>query len=339
MSPMSIEPDDEALLRTLLRRAPAAEQPDPARAARVRSAVHAAWAEQHRQRPVWPWWIGSAAAAVVAGVLVWTGTRTGIDSASVPAPTVASVAFVSGSWSMGTPDGPVTTPPVAGDAVRAGTTIATGPDGRGSIALADGVEIRLDRDTRLTLESSRRVALTAGAVYIDTTPRRSEPIPIDVTALGLVVRDIGTRYEVRVEDRALRVRVRDGQVLVMDRDTRRDVPAETEARLGPGGWESLPIRAFGPTWDWTLQAAPPREVDGRSLAEFLAWVAHEGARTVRFTDPAVERAAAGTLVYGAIDGLTVAEALDVVLPSCGLTHTINGQVITIVAADPSGRVR
>jgi hypothetical protein len=48
----------------------------------------------------------------------------------------------------------------------------------------------------------------------------------------------------------------------------------------------------------------------------------------------LERANAATIVYGAIEHLTVEEALDVVLPSCGLARHMDGDVITIVAAPP-----
>ena len=52
----------------------------------------------------------------------------------------------------------------------------------------------------------------------------------------------------------------------------------------------------------------------------------------------MERANAGTVVYGAIERLTVDEALDVVLPSCGLARRTDGDVITIVSADDSNGV-
>jgi hypothetical protein len=50
----------------------------------------------------------------------------------------------------------------------------------------------------------------------------------------------------------------------------------------------------------------------------------------------LERANAATIVYGGIERLTVEEALDVVLPSCGLARRTDGDVITIVAADDAG---
>ena len=74
-------------------------------------------------------------------------------------------------------------------------------------------------------------------------------------------------------------------------------------------------------------------VEGRPLPEFLAWAEREGGRAIRFADPTLERANAGTIVYGPIESLTVEEALDVVLTSCGLARRTAGDVITLVAAD------
>jgi hypothetical protein len=89
----------------------------------------------------------------------------------------------------------------------------------------------------------------------------------------------------------------------------------------------------GADWDWVRRAARPPQLEGRPLSEFLAWAQREGGRSIRFADPALERANAATIVYGAIDGLTVEEALDVVLPSCGLARLTADDVITIIAAD------
>jgi hypothetical protein len=89
----------------------------------------------------------------------------------------------------------------------------------------------------------------------------------------------------------------------------------------------------GADWDWIVRATRPPQLEGRPLPEFLAWAEREGGRPIRFADPALERANRATIVYGAIEDLTVEEALDVVLPSCGLVRRTDGDVITIVAAD------
>jgi hypothetical protein len=88
-----------------------------------------------------------------------------------------------------------------------------------------------------------------------------------------------------------------------------------------------------------VRAALPRQTGGRSLADFLAWVEREDGRKIVFDNPAIERSAATTVVYGTIDGLTVEEALEVVLPSCGLTHRAGRAVIRILAADDRRGVR
>jgi ferric-dicitrate binding protein FerR (iron transport regulator) len=147
-----------------------------------------------------------------------------------------------------------------------------------------------------------------------------------------VIRDIGTRYEVRLSDQELRVRVRDGRVEVSNAFGRRDADRGGQLRVTSSGILAGLASTSGADWDWIVRAIPPPQLAGRPLPEFLAWAEREGGRPIRFADPALERANAATIVYGAIERLTVEEALDVVLPSCGLARRNDGDVITIVAA-------
>ena len=94
----------------------------------------------------------------------------------------------------------------------------------------------------------------------------------------------------------------------------------------------------GADWDWIVRATRPPQLEGRPLPEFLAWAEREGGRAIRFADPALAQANAATIVYGALERLTVDEALDVVLPSCGLTRRTDGDIITIVPADDASGV-
>jgi hypothetical protein len=96
---------------------------------------------------------------------------------------------------------------------------------------------------------------------------------------------------------------------------------------------TVPI--YGPDWTWIVAAAAPRTVDGRSLTEFLSWVEREDGRTIRIDDAQVARDATRTTVYGSIDGLTVEEALEVVLPTCGLAYRLDGDTIRVFRADAS----
>src|SRR6185503_3532748 len=205
-----IRPDDrEDLFRDLLQQ-PRPAAVDAVRAARVRHAVHSAWQDAtvgvglSRRRVE----IAVAAMIVLSMALTlvnWWRDR-GVPDATEPA---AFALFATGDvvfehqWPAR----------AGGNALMPGTGISTNT-GRGAIALANGVELRLDSNTIITIDTERRVSLTRGAIYLDSSNRKGSPEPVDIVARGTVIRDIGTRYEVRLSDRELRVRVRDGLVRV-----------------------------------------------------------------------------------------------------------------------------
>ena len=326
-----IDPDDrDDAMRQLLRQ-PRPSAVDPVRTARVYRAVHAAWRDtadrtRHRRRAVA---IAAAAVLVVAIGLTfvnWPRER-GAPPAAAP---IASTLFVT-SEVVFQHEGQVRAGRV-GEGLTPGTRIAT-YGGRAAIVLANGVELRLDSHTAITLDTARRMSLTLGAVYLDSSHRTGPPDTVAIVVRGTVIRDIGTRYEVRLSDEELRVRVRDGRVEVSSAFGRREADRGGQLRVTSSGILSGSTSTSGAAWDWIVRAVPPPQLEGRSLPEFLAWAEREGGRPIRFADTALERANRATIVYGAIESLTVEEALDVVLPSCGLARRTDGDVITIVAAD------
>jgi hypothetical protein len=165
------------------------------------------------------------------------------------------------------------------------------------------------------------------------------------------VRDIGTQFQVRIEVRpggpGVRIRVRDGQVRVTDTN-RVDVRASAgeELFLRPDGSDRSvdrrPIAATGSEWAWAERAAPPFTVEGKTLGAFLDWVSREGAWTVTFADSRFSNAARATVLHGRPDllkGLTPAEALDVVLPTCGLRHRTERQRVVIERETSAGAIQ
>ena len=316
-------PDDpDAVVRELLRQ-PRAAAVDAARAARVRAAVHTAWKDAAHGTRNWKRSVRVALAA--AAVLVFAIALTLVNvlrDRDVPPAT----------------DPIVSTLFATSEVVFQGANITTN-GGRAAIALPNGVELRLDSDTVITVDTSRRVSLTRGAIYLDSSNRKGPPEPIEIIARGTVIRDIGTRYEVRLSDQELRVRVRDGRVEVSNAFGIREADRGGQLRVTPTGILSGRASTSGADWDWIVRAARPPQLEGRPLPEFLAWAEREGGRPIRFADPALERANAATIVYGAIEELTVEEALDVVLPSCGLARRTDEDVITIVAADDGKGVK
>jgi hypothetical protein len=330
-------PDDpDAVVRELLRQ-PRPAEIDAARAARVRPAVHAAWKDATSGAGNWKRYLPIAAAAVVAFAIALTLVNRWRDSSGpeVP-PTIASTSFVA-SDVVFHQDGESRAGRV-GEGLGPGTRIDT-RGGRAAIVLTNGIELRLDSNTDITVDSDRNISLARGAMYLDSSNRTGSAEPVAIVARGTVIRNIGTRYEVRLSDQELRVRVRDGKVEVSSAFGLREADRGSQLTVTSSGIVAGRASLSGADWDWIVRAVRPPQLEGRPLPEFLAWAEKEGGRAIRFADPALEQANRATIVYGAIDSLTVEEALDVVLPSCGLSHRADGEVITVVAADDSRGVK
>jgi ferric-dicitrate binding protein FerR (iron transport regulator) len=327
---MTRSDESDATVRALLRH-PRPGAIDAARAARVRPAVHAAWQEAAGGKRHWRRGSALAAAAVlVFGFALTLGSRL-LDRGAPPAAApLASTMFVT-SGVVVQHDGQTRAGRV-GEPLVPGTRITT-HGGRAAIVLANGVELRLDADTDLILEAERSLSLASGALYFDSSHRTGAPETVAIAARGTVIRDVGTRYELRLSGQELRVRVRDGRVEVSSAFGLREAESGGQLSVTASGILSGRASTSGEDWEWIVQATRPPQLEGRPLPEFLGWAEREGGRPIRFADPALERANAATIVYGAIERLTVEEALDVVLPSCGLARFTDGDVITIVAAD------
>jgi FecR protein/VirB8 protein len=326
-----IQPDGSPSDDEVARLVRLAGQSDPIaaeRLARVRTAVHGAWRDEYVVRPgkMRRRWLTVAVlllAAAASGVIafaIWGPIRT-------PAPVVvAHIDRATGSLA----------PFTAGGAVMSGSTVTTSV-GTLAMTLTSGVRLRLDASSTARVDSATDVALDRGAVYVDSAGvRAARPgaSPISIHTPAGLVRDIGTQFEVRLTGAGLRIRVRDGQVRVTSAngvDARASAGEELFSKPD-GSIDRRPSAATGRQWAWAERAAPPFPVEGKTLGAFLDWVSREGAWTVTFADRRVSEAARATVLHGRPDllrGLTPAEALDVVLPTCGLGHRIDGQRVVI----------
>jgi hypothetical protein len=233
-----------------------------------------------------------------------------------------------------------------------GATITTGDSGRMALLLADGHSLRIDVASEVLLVSGRTIRLERGAVYVDSRAPDANTAATAVeieTPIG-VVRDVGTRFEVRlVMDLAgapatatgpaapnrLTVRVRDGAVRLSTRSAIYEAAAGSEIQLGAdGGIERTRAAPWSEDWRWVETVRPPVAIEGTTLLSFLDWASRESGRVWRFADPESRRDAEGIVLHGSIEGLTVEEALSTVLPSCGFRHRIEGAVLWIETEGP-----
>lgn len=204
------------------------------------------------------------------------------------------------------------------------TTPFTSQPGRAAFRLGDGASVRLDAGSRVRLAANDALVLERGAVYVDAARVASVEVR---TTLG-TVRDIGTQFEVRLledssTDPALRVRVREGLIVLRHQGSEHEAGVGTELTLhGDGTVERDTVATSGPHWAWILDAAPLPDIEGQKLSFFLDWLRRESGWTVSFADDATEERALGTVLHGSLKGLSLAEAMTVVFESSSLDFTV-----------------
>jgi hypothetical protein len=283
----------------------------------------------------------AAALVVAAGLGWWWAVRGG--SAPATPPVVATVEAVKGTVRVAT-GAAAPRALSAGAALAAASEISSGgePPGRASLRLAGGVTLRLDAGTRLRLASASVLVLERGALYADTGAQPPRDGVLEVrTPLG-VVRDVGTRFAVRVVspegpdpdagggEPALLVRVRDGAVRT-ERSGRIYVTAAGEelALHGDGTAERHAIAAHGPDWEWVMEAAGGFDVEGRSLREFLDWVGRETGWRIAVEDEALARSASRIVLHGSLGALRADQAAFAVLPGAGLEAELRDGTLVV----------
>jgi ferric-dicitrate binding protein FerR (iron transport regulator) len=217
-----------------------------------------------------------------------------------------------------------------GDVVVAGRTLETGAEGRAALALAGGLSARLDHGTRVALLESGKLRLDRGALYVDSGADARRAAALEVQTDAGSVRHVGTQYEVRVLDRGIELRIREGRV------EWRSTGGGVE--LGHAG-EQLVISddgrvsreaasAYGEGWDWAAAAAPAIDIEGLPLTRFLAWAGRELGRDVEYAQSLSEAELAAIVVHGSTAGLTPIEALHAVLSTTSVqAMVVDGRIV------------
>ena len=88
------------------------------------------------------------------------------------------------------------------------------------------------------------------------------------------------------------------------------------------------MATFGSDWEWAETLAPPFDIDGRTVSEFLAWFAQQTGRSVVFGSPEAERLARETRLNGSID-LEPMQKLSAVLALTDLVYMVERERVVI----------
>jgi ferric-dicitrate binding protein FerR (iron transport regulator) len=312
----SRDKDAERALSQLFARAKPREAPPAADTEEVRRAVYAEWDAVTGRRVRLRRFGALAAACALAAVATWSL----LDLGAGPAlPTVAFIERV---------QGPVDGAPQIGAALRQGAVVTTG-NGQLALRLATGGSLRLAPQTRVEL-SPHGAELMAGALYFDSEDARASAEPFTVvTALG-TLRDVGTQFIARLAEDQFEVGVRDGRVALASGVDSGDAAAGEKLVVveGTNGIRRDSMATFGAEWAWADRLAPPFDIDGRRLIDFLTWVAAQTGRTLVFVAPAAEQVARDAELSGSIDLEPMAK-LTAVLALTDLGFALDGERLLI----------
>ena len=266
--------------------------------ARVRAAVEDEWRSTIRRRRFAR--VGGALVAIAAGAsaVVWFLPQPARTPAVLPV--IAYVESVRGDADL-----------LAGQPLRQGVEVQIPANATASIRWNEAT-LRLDGGTRLRFDGRTAARMRSGALYY--SDQDADLTHTFQTPFGFV-RDIGTRFELRLRDDSLRVRVRDGLVSL------RDAVAQGGQELiaTHATIEQHAIATTGEEWSWIERAAPPLLLEGKTLADVLRVIADEKGLALEWSDASLGK----VRLHGDVP-LTASEALDAATTAAGVAYRIEG---------------
>ena len=320
---------DRDLLAEVLRAAGARAVPDRQDYDAVFEAAMRAWRRslQTRRRRRWTLALAASLATMAIGV-----TTLVHRIATRAPPVVATPVVMHGSAVTRSRNDDTWRPLGLREPIAAGSRVRTGSVAGLALEMPGGLSVRLDEKTELEMDSGHSLRLTAGGLYIDTGSGSGSGVLRVETSLG-TVSDVGTVFQVDVKASSVRVRVREGLVQV-DAAGRAGLlrsNAGEEVELSDRGTVRRGIVSpTHPAWAWAEALAPPPDVEGRPLLQFLDWVAHETGRRVRFEAPEVEAQAREVVLHGRTRDLTPLQALDVMLSTTDLEYVLSTDQVILI---------
>lgn len=313
------EQDDRDLAAVLEAAGPRA-RPSSLAAAQARAVVEAEWrdaVDARRQRRRYTTW-AAAASLAVAALGVWIVR----PWYAPPEEVVATLTRVTGVVEANSGRGRWT-PLVDGSRLSTGTRLRTGIGGRAALALGEGLAVRLDTHTEVTLTDAGHAVLEEGAMYVDADAAQGAESPrFDLETPAGIVRHLGTQYEARFVRDALSVGVREGRVSVDGRSGKLTAAAGERLVIADGRIERERLEPNAAAWNWVGAVTPPFSIEGRSVEAFLAWAGRETGRAIVYASPEAEQRARTVTLRGTVEGLTPDEAVAAVLATTTLEPVV-----------------
>ena len=191
--------------------------------------------------------------------------------------------------------------------IAAGQFIVTDANAGIGLEWGNGGSLRVDKNTRIEFTSADSVYLHSGQIYFDSRPA-------NVAAAGTgsrftvatdhgSVEHLGTQYMTLADADKLTVSVREGQVVVDGSYVAKAVAVSGQQMTISGGARPIitDFNIYGDAWNWIEATSPAIDVDGSTVAEFLAAVGREIGLQVTYVSPAAEQMAHNGVLKGNAD--------------------------------------
>ena len=194
----------------------------------------------------------------------------------------------------------------AGDAVTADSTIETASNGRIALQLPDGKSLRLDTSSHVIVADAGQFQLERGAVYVDSGADQDKSPVYVMTRFG-VASDIGTQFQVRVDDERLRVGVREGLVEISRSDAG-TVPVRSGTMFeiaADGTPREQDIEGNDQVWDWVETITPEFDIRDATLEEYLVWYTRQRGVALEWDDDMSRHNAQAIRLSGSISNLSL----------------------------------
>jgi ferric-dicitrate binding protein FerR (iron transport regulator) len=213
-----------------------------------------------------------------------------------------------------------------GDALSSGRTYRV--NGQALFALEGGGNLRLASNAEVEVVARDIVRLERGKMYVDIPPGTHTSATFIARTSAGEFRHAGTQFELAVNERETRLRVREGSVHWLGAGAESTVKAGTEVVFSNGTKAAeRPVEISGKEWEWTATTTPDFEIDNRPLGEFLEWVARESGRKLVLADDQARKKVSTIRMHGSVHGLTPMQALSAVMAATELRFDLpDGQI-------------
>ncbi|MCZ6912515.1 MAG: FecR family protein, partial [Proteobacteria bacterium] len=221
--------------------------------------------------------------------------------------------------------------------IEGGAVVETGSESGLALGWHDGGSLRIDENTMVVFEAVNQIYLEYGRVYFDSEqgPLSSRPAKRGAVELSIrtdlgVLRHLGTQYMAQVGADALVISVRDG-VVSIDGKVMRRASAGQQFAISASGSLSISVTNGIDDWEWVEKSAPPVDLEGRLIADALAWVASESGYKVHYDSAGAESVASEEKLRGFPPSMDIepTRALDLFMQTVDLNARIEGELIVI----------